>query len=63
MEPNMSETKLLYRPAEVQAALAIGHSKFWSLVKSGALECRKIGTATVISAESLRAFVDGLPKA
>ncbi len=59
----MSDTKLVYRPAEVQNALGIGHSKFWQLVKSGALETRKIGSATVIPAASLQAFVDGLPKA
>ena len=58
----MSE-KLVYRPAEVQAALGIRNTKFWALVKEGKLEARKIGSATVVPAESLRAFVAGLPKA
>jgi hypothetical protein len=63
MEPNMSETKLLYRPDEAQSALGIGHSKFWQLVKTGALETRKIGRATVVPAASLRDFAANLPKA
>ncbi|MDE2318950.1 MAG: helix-turn-helix domain-containing protein [Rhodospirillales bacterium] len=59
----MSETKLAYRPAEVQAALGIKHSKFWELVKAGKLESRKLGSATVVPAESLRDFIANLPKA
>jgi hypothetical protein len=55
--------KLVYRPAEVQAALGIKNTKFWGLVKAGQLEVRKIGGATVVPAESLRNFVANLPKA
>jgi len=58
----MSE-KLVYRPAEVQAALGIRNTKFWALVKAGLLDTRKIGSATVVPAESLKAFVENLPKA
>lgn len=57
----MSE-KLVLRPADVQAALGIKGTKFWSLVKAGSLETRKIGSATVVPAESLRTFVENLPK-
>lgn len=57
----MSE-KLVYRPAEVQAALGIKHSKFYELVKQGQLETRKLGSATVVPAASLQAFIDSLPK-
>ncbi|WP_234731075.1 helix-turn-helix domain-containing protein [Acidocella facilis] len=53
--------KLVYRPREAQAALGIKGTKFWALVKAGALETRKMGGATVVPAESLRRFVDGLP--
>jgi hypothetical protein len=62
MEPLMSE-KLVYRPAEAQAALGIKKTKFLALFKSGELETRKIGAATIVPAESLRAFVANLPKA
>jgi Helix-turn-helix domain len=55
--------KLVYRPAEAQAALGIKNTKFWQLVKEGHLETRKLGGATVVPAESLRRFVDGLPRA
>jgi hypothetical protein len=55
--------KLVYRPAEAQAALGIRNTKFWALVKAGHLETRKIGAATVVPAESLLAFVANLPKA
>jgi hypothetical protein len=58
----MSE-KLVYRPAEAQAALGIKNTKFWALVKEGQLEARKIGNATVVPAESLHRFVANLPKA
>ncbi|GAN79027.1 MerR family transcriptional regulator [Acidocella aminolytica] len=54
--------KLLHRPAEVQNALGIKHSKFWELVKSGSFETRKIGRATLVTNESLKAFVASLPK-
>jgi predicted DNA-binding transcriptional regulator AlpA len=56
-------TKSLFRPAEVQATLGIGHSTFWKLVKEQKLETRKIGRATVVPAESLHRFVESLPKA
>lgn len=55
--------KLLYRPAEVQEALGIKASMFFELVKTGRLEARKLGRATVIPAESLLRFVANLPKA
>lgn len=55
--------KLAYRPAEVQASLGIKPSKFWSLVKDGQMQTRKMGRATVISADDLKNFVANLPKA
>lgn len=58
----MSE-KLVYRPAEVQTALGIKSTKFWALVKAGAIDTFKIGSATVVPAESLQAFIASLPKA
>jgi len=54
--------KLVYRPAEAQAALGIKNTLFWQLVKEGKLETRKIGSATVVPADSLKAFLAGLPK-
>ncbi len=45
----------------VRAALGIKHSKFWELVKQGKLETRKLGSATIVPAASLQAFIDSLP--
>lgn len=55
--------KLVYRPREAQEALGIKNTKFWALVKEGKLETRKLGGATVVPAESLKRFVENLPKA
>lgn len=53
----------LYRPTEVQGVLGIKKTKFWSLVKEGKLEAKKLGRATVITADSLKRFVKSLPLA
>lgn len=55
--------KLVYRPAEAQAALGIKNTKFWALVKEGKLETRKMGGATVVLAETMKRFVESLPSA
>ena len=57
----MSE-KLAYRPTEAQAALGISHGQFWKLVKSQAIETKKMGRATIITAEALHKFLANLPK-
>lgn len=62
-ELNKMTEKLLYRPAEAQAALGIKHSKFWMLVKAGSFDIRKMGNTTFVTAESLRRFADSLAKA
>ncbi len=55
--------KLVYRPREAQESLGIRNTKFWELVKDGKLETRKIGSAAVVTDQSLKAFVASLPKA
>lgn len=52
--------KLFYRPAEVQAALGIKTTTFYTLVKSGALETKKLGRATIVPAASLQKLVETL---
>ncbi len=47
----------LYRPSEAWHLIGVGPTKFWALVKSGALKTHKIGRATVIPAESIDAFI------
>ena len=55
--------RMCYRPNRVMELLDIRPTKFWALVKSGALETKKIGTATVVTAETLERFVASLPSA
>jgi excisionase family DNA binding protein len=50
--------KLLYRPKEAAAVLGIGRSKVYDLMRSGRLDSRKDGGARLITADSLRAYVD-----
>ena len=64
-ELRASTGKLLHRRKDAQAALSIGNSKFHELVNEGRLKIVKIGSASFVPDESLRAFVaslmDGLP--
>jgi hypothetical protein len=45
------------------AAIGCGHSKFYELLNSGVLDARRFGKRTYITAESLEAFVERLPRA
>lgn len=53
---------IFYRPKQARKLLGIGNTKFWELIKTGKLEARKLGSATVITADSLHEFADTLPK-
>lgn len=55
-------SKTLLRPKQVMQRLGVKATKFRLLVKSGALDVRKLGRATVVTEESLGAFIDSLPK-
>lgn len=54
--------KLLHRPAEVREALGIGNTTLYRLIGEGRLKIVKIGTATRITDESLRALTASLAK-
>jgi Helix-turn-helix domain len=54
---------LLYTAEAAKASLGIKNTKFYELLAQGALDARKIGNRTMVTAESLRQFVDGLPRA
>lgn len=51
----------LYRSGEVRDLIGCGNTKFWSLAKSGAFECRKLGGSVVVPGYSIRAFIESLP--
>ncbi|WP_205007876.1 helix-turn-helix domain-containing protein [Sphingosinithalassobacter portus] len=50
---------LAFTIAEACHAVGIGRTKLYALIGEGRLETRKIGSRTVIPAESLRALVGG----
>ena len=53
----------LYSPREVERLLAISHAKLYRLIAAGRLDARKIDGKTVITAPSIEAFLESLPKA
>lgn len=54
---------LALRIPEAGRAIGLGHSKLFELIASGDLDARKIGSRTVITMESIRAFLESRPKA
>ena len=55
--------KLLYRPGEAAAALGIGKTKMWELLKCGEITALKVGVITVIKHDELERFISTLPAA
>lgn len=49
--------KLAFTIAEACHAIGIGRSKLYELIGQGHVETRKIGSRTLIPAESLRALI------
>ncbi len=62
-KPAYRSNKLVHRSSTVCDMLDIRIGTFWKLVKEGKLETRKLGGLTVVPAESLKRFVEGLPSA
>jgi Helix-turn-helix domain len=54
--------RALYSPREAETILNISHATLYRLINTGRLDARKIGDKTVITSESIRRFIDGLPK-
>ena len=52
--------KLLYRLSEARAALGCGNTKIYRLINAGALDARRMGSRTYVTAESLEKFVKSL---
>jgi excisionase family DNA binding protein len=46
---------------EAARLLGIGKTRTYELANAGALEARKLGNLTMITMDSIRRFVDGLP--
>jgi len=54
--------RLLYSPAETEAILGISHATVYRLIRVGRLDAKKIGSKTVITAESIERLIAELPK-
>lgn len=54
--------KMLYSIAEVCEQTGLGRTKFYQLLKDGALSAVKIGNKTFVKHEELERFIDNLPK-
>jgi hypothetical protein len=52
----MDGSKIRFTTSEAKAALGIGNTKFWSLVKAGELQRYFDGNKAYISAESLKRY-------
>jgi excisionase family DNA binding protein len=54
---------LTYRIDDARRVLGLGTTKIYELIGQKVLDARKVGTRTLITGESLRAYVASLPKA
>ena len=59
----MDHEPLVYRIDDARRALGLGTTKVYELIGAGVLDARKSGSRTLITGESLRAYLAALPKA
>ena len=59
----MDHEPLAYRLPDASRILGLGATKIYELIGAGILDGRKVGSRTLITGESLRAFIASLPKA
>jgi hypothetical protein len=59
----MNHEPLAYRVDDAKRILGLGGTKIYELIGKGVLDARKAGARTLITGESLRAYVASLPKA
>lgn len=52
---------LLISQTAARQMIGVCRTKFWKLRKEGAFEVRQIGTKSLITLKSLKAFVERLP--
>ncbi len=56
-----AQEKLAYRPKDLPPITGLGMTSIYAKMKTGELPCRKCGSATIILAADLKAFMDSLP--
>ena len=55
-------SRALLSPRETQSLLSISHASLYRLIAAGRLDARKLGSKTLITAESVQRLVTDLPK-
>lgn len=55
------DSKLAYRIEEACAAIGLGRSKLYEIIKAGRLAIRKEGSCTLILRSDLNRYLDSLP--
>jgi len=58
----VAQNRALYSPRETETLLSVSHAQLYRLIGAGRLDARKIGSRTLITAESIEAFLASLPK-
>lgn len=61
--PELPAEKLTYTVKQTAAALGVGQTTVWKAVADGKLSAMKLGSRTLIPADSLRAWIASLPRA
>ncbi len=57
------QAALAYRIPDACRVLGLGRTRLYALIAEGKIEARRCGGRTLIPADSLRAFLAGLPAA
>jgi len=60
--PRPIPARALYPIKEAQRLLSVSHAGLYRIIKNGGLDARKIGSRTLITAESIETFLSSLPK-
>jgi excisionase family DNA binding protein len=55
------EVRLAYRPDDAARAAGLGRVTIFAAIKRGELRARKVGRATIITADDLQRWIDALP--
>lgn len=55
--------RALHTPRETKHILSVSHAQLYRLIGRGALDARKIGRSTYITAASIESFLAALPAA
>jgi hypothetical protein len=59
---DQAAARFFFSVRETQAILGISHASLYRLIAAGALDARKLGTKTLITAESIERLASHLPK-